>query len=128
MQIAAADMRSCDLWSTRHAEGRARQRGIRQEAIETFLARADRDRLVGDGCVAWSWSRKAVERAKRDGIAPALLDRVRKLVAILSEDWRLVTVMNRKTRDGRYQWGHARLTCRERAIREARRQRRRMQR
>lgn len=124
MQSAVADMRAHDLRSTRHAEVRARQRGIRQEALELFLARADRDRLVGDGCVAWSWSRKALERARRDGVRPALLERACALVAILSEDCCLVTVMNRATRDARYQRGDARLTCRQRAIRAVRRQRR----
>jgi hypothetical protein len=128
MQIAAADMRSRDLWVTRHAEARARQRGIRRDALELFLARADRDRLVGDGCVAWSWSRRALERAKREGIRPALLERACVLVAILSEECCLVTVMNRATCDARYQRGDARLTCRQRAIRAARRQRRRIER
>lgn len=125
MQHAAADAHWRDLSSTRHAEARVRQRGIRQDALELFLARADRDRLVGDGCVAWSWSRKALERAKRDGIQPALLERACVLVAILSEDCCLVTVMNRATRDARYQRGNGRLTCRQRAIRAARRQQRR---
>lgn len=128
MQIAAADMRSRDLWVTRHAEVRAGQRGIRRETLEVFLEWADRDRLVGDGCVAVSWSMKGLERARRAGVRPALLDRARVLVAILSEDGSLVTVMNRETRQARYQRGSARLTGRERAIRSVRRRERRRQR
>jgi hypothetical protein len=50
-----------------HAEARLRQRGIRQNWLSLFLARADGDRLLGNGCVVWYWSSMAIERAKRDG-------------------------------------------------------------
>jgi hypothetical protein len=106
---------------TRHAEARLRQRGICREVVELFLARADRDRLVGDGCAAWSWSRMALEQAKRDGVRPALLERVRKLVAIVSEEGCIITVMNRPTRHARYQNGGGRLDCRQKALRADRR-------
>jgi hypothetical protein len=78
---------------TCHAEARLRQRGIRRELLELFLTRADSDQLVGDGCVAWPWSRTAWDRAKRDGVGPAMQERVRKLMAIVAEERFIITVM-----------------------------------
>lgn len=76
-----------------HAEARLRQRGIRRELLELFLTHADSDRLVGDGCAAWSWSRTAWDRPKHDGVGPASLKRMRKLMAIVSEERFIITVM-----------------------------------
>jgi hypothetical protein len=104
-----------------HAEARLRQRGIRQSWLSLFLARADGDRLVGNGCVVWYWSSMAIERAKRDGIPPGEIDRARRLSAIVAEDGTIVTVQNYATRHARYQRGRAALTCRERAFRAKRR-------
>jgi len=109
-----------------HAETRLRQRGIRQTWLSLFLARADGDRLVGNGCVVWYWSSMAIERAKRDGIPPGEIDRARRLSAVVAEDGTIVTVQNYATRHTRYQRGHASLTCRERAVRAKRRETKRI--
>ena len=109
-----------------HAETRLRQRGIRQSWLTLFLARADADRLVGDGCVVWYWSSMAIERAKRDGVPPGEIDRARRLSVIVAEDGTIVTVQSYATRHTRYQHGHASLTCRERAVRAKRRETKRI--
>lgn len=126
MQFEIAAKPAVDFPPTLHAEARRRQRGIRKGSLELFLLRADGDRLVGDGCVVWYWSARAVEAAKRDGVPPAEIDRARKLSAILADDGSIITIQNHDTRHAKFQRGHARLTCRERAIRARRRSNRRI--
>ena len=108
---------------SRHATVRTQQRGIRRDVISLLVARCDVERLVGGGCAALSCSRAAIEKARQEGEAPSMLERLGRLVLILAADGTVVTVMNRETWFARFQRGHARLSARERAQMAERRRR-----
>jgi hypothetical protein len=106
-----------------HAADRLRQRGIKKELFHAFLSLADCERNVGGLCVARTCSEMALAEAARDGLSADEVAQLRRLVAILGEDGTVVTIMNSETWFGRFQRGHARLSARERAIMNHRRER-----
>ncbi len=106
-----------------HAMVRAQQRGVRPAVVDLLLARFDVERPIGSGCHAVSCSRSALDRARRDGLAASMAERLAGLVLIVAPDGSVITVLNRETWFARFQRGHARLGTRERARMAARRQR-----
>ena len=108
---------------SRHATKRSQQRGIRQALINALLERFDLDRPVGDGCHALSCSRAELARAREDGVPTAIIERLGRVVLVISPDGIIVTAINRETWFARFQRGHARLSARERARKAERRRR-----
>lgn len=97
-----------DISMTRHASVRARQRGIDGDRLEMFLALADVDVPVGDGCVALSISRRLKrDRDIRAAFGP-MLDRVADIALVMGEDGTVVTVMHDRGHGAarRYRRGH----------------------
>ncbi len=106
-----------------HATKRSQQRGIRKALMNALLERFDLDRPVGDGCQALSCSRAALARAREDGVPTAIIERLGRVVLVISPDGVIVTAINRETWFARFLRGHARLSARERALKAERRRR-----
>ncbi len=108
---------------SQHAIARTQQRGVRRDVIALLMARCDVERLVGSGCTALSCSRAAVTKAREEGAAPSMVERLTGLVLVVAPDGTIVTVQNYETQFARFQRGHARLSARERARKAERRRR-----
>ena len=108
---------------SQHAVVRTQQRGVRRDVIALLMARYDVERPVGSGCTAMSCSRAAIAKAREEGEAPSMVERLIGLVLVVAPDGTIVTVQNHETRFARYQRGHARLSARERAQKAERRRR-----
>jgi hypothetical protein len=112
-----------DVALSRHAANRLRQRGIKRELFDVFLSLADNERDVGGLCVARTCSEMALAEAARDGLSADDVAQLRRFVAVLGADGVVVTIMNSETWFARFQRGHARLSARERAVMNQRRER-----
>lgn len=108
-----------------HAQSRMQQRGIGAELVQLVLEYGDGSRDVGDGCRSVYIERSQILDLLRIGIRPELLARACRVAVIEASDGTIITVINRETRFSRFNRGHARLSCRQRACMAARRQRRR---
>jgi hypothetical protein len=72
---------SCLL--TAHAETRARQRGLRLQAIELVLGLHDQARHVGNGQEAWSVSRERCRALRDAGFTTALVERLARTILVV---------------------------------------------
>ena len=84
-----------------HARARLRQRGMTEFWLNALLLHADRSVPVGDGCIALSVSRHALDEAQAEGASPADMDKLRRRVAVLDGRGRVVTVFPRQGRRAR---------------------------
>lgn len=71
---------------TRHADLRAKQRGVTHATLEALIAYADVEAPVGSGCTAIRLSRgRLQDRELRSNLGP-LADRLRSLSAIVANN------------------------------------------
>ncbi len=82
---------ACHWTWTRHAERRAKARGIGKALIAMIIAASDRERPVGGGCVAISVSRDQASGLRAEGLSPALLEALRRHALILDDNGGIVT-------------------------------------
>ena len=108
---------------SRHASLRICQRNIPRDDLELVLRYGESACDVGDGCVAISIRRSQMSELCLAGVPIARLERLARIVVIIAGDGTIVTAINRETRFARFLRGPSRLTCRERALKAARRQR-----
>lgn len=80
------------LATTKHAEHRMRQRGIRDDQVSILASLADIDVPVGRSLYALRLSRKALVEAQAEGLKVGTADRLRRMVLVESSDGALVTV------------------------------------
>lgn len=87
---------------TRHAERRARQRGISVRTIEWVLAVADIRCHAGDGCISYRVSRRALASQRRAGVAAESIERATGVVVLVQPGkGEIVTVMHDSPNKGR---------------------------
>ena len=108
---------------SRHASLRICQRSILRDDLEFVLRHGENACDVGDGCAAISISRLQMPELCLSGAPMSRLERLLRIVVIVARDGSVVTAINRETRFARFLRGPARLTCRERALKAARRRR-----
>jgi hypothetical protein len=99
---------------TAHAAGRARQRGLKHQAIELVLAVHDRAVAVGQGRQAWSVSRKRCAALRDAGLPASVVERLdRTIVVVEPLTATVITVINghagadrryRRGEQGRRKW------------------------
>ncbi|MDW8414656.1 MAG: hypothetical protein RMK78_04195 [Thermaurantiacus sp.] len=77
---------------SRHAQARARQRGVSDELLAWIDRLADVEIRVGRNLVARWVSARALWVARRRGLAPAVLERLQGLVVVEADDGTIVTV------------------------------------
>jgi len=87
-----------------HAVTRCQQRGVRKAVLSMLLEHWDQDVPVGGGRTSVTVSRKGVARLKRQGHAPAMMDLVSSLAAVLDGDGRVVTTLHVTCRRYRRAW------------------------
>ncbi len=87
---------------TKHAAGRANQRGVTHAAIGRLWLLADREVPVAASLSARSLSKSAIAEAIADGFSPSEVDRVRRLALVVSGDGAVVTVASIHGRKGRH--------------------------
>ena len=80
------------LATTRHAELRMRQRGIRHGQISTLVNLVDIDIPVGRSLNALRMSRQALAAARADGLSNQEIDLLSRIALVESSDGALVTV------------------------------------
>lgn len=83
-----------DCRITKHCAARIRQRGIRERDVNLHAIYSDHEKAVGDGCVSYTLSNKALKYMQSDGVTPQEIDRVKDLASVRSSDGRVVTVMH----------------------------------
>lgn len=89
---------------SRHARRRCQQRGVPGTLAAALMDSADRSVPVGEGCEAISLSRRGAARLRRLGWPAALLERLVRIVAVLSPAGEVVTVMHAYARRYRRAW------------------------
>jgi hypothetical protein len=91
MRLDNVTKRSGGLLS-RHAEQRAKQRGVRRQTLEDLYAFSDVERHAGQGCFAIEVSHERLAHLRENGLEAWRLDALSRLRAIVGADERLVTV------------------------------------
>jgi hypothetical protein len=76
------------------ARRRSQQRGKRREALALVYRHGDRERLAGRSRRAISLSHRACRELIADGLAPALVERAKRIELIVAADDHVVTVLN----------------------------------
>ena len=91
-----------------HAMRRAQQRAIRPEIVDFILQNADVDLEAGNGCRAHRISNRGIAQLLRRGALMAIVERVRNIVVIMSDETgEVVTALHDCNRRGcryRKQW------------------------
>lgn len=88
-----ANDRRTELLLTAHGRRRAAARGFSADVLGDLISIADRAVPVGRGCHALSASNAAIAAAREDGMAPEMLDRLRRRVLVVDEDGVVVTAL-----------------------------------
>ena len=85
---------------TEHAKSRMAQRGIRNPEVCIVLNYGDIQKDCGDGLYSCAISKKAANQILQDGFRPHLVDKARKIVTVISDDGRIITVLHKMSRKG----------------------------
>lgn len=107
---------------SKHAQRRRCQRCISEGDVEIIRRVGERVRDVGDGAVEISIARGQWAELREMGLAPTRIEHLMRIVIVDASDGTSVTVMKEEW-FARRSRGLARLSCRERAVRAARRKR-----
>ncbi len=107
---------------SKHAQRRLCQRCISEEDVAFIVREGERMRDVGDGAVEYSIARDQWTELTMIGLATNRIERLKRIVVVVANDGTIVTAIKEEwfARRARVP---ARLSCRERAVRAARRKR-----
>ena len=94
--------RRTDLILSAHGRRRAAARGFSKTVVASLTEIADREVPVGRGCFALSASAEAIASARKEGLAPKALDRLRGRVLVLDAEGFVVTALVTHRRRGRH--------------------------
>jgi hypothetical protein len=72
-----------NLRPTRHANSRARQRGLRKGDLDLLAYFADRELEVGGGCARWCLGKGAKGAMVAAGVSPQRVDRLSRLAMVV---------------------------------------------
>lgn len=78
---------------SKHAATRLAQRGIQKSEFDLFYSHADKEVLVPGNCLALSISQKRYDNLTDRGLSARTAERIRKVIALISGDGTVVTVM-----------------------------------
>lgn len=107
---------------SQHARLRMCQRSISKEELELVLRHGESVRDVGDGCLEVSISRRQWAELRLSGLSASRLDSLKRIVVVIASDGTIVTAM-KELRFAHFSRGPMHLTCRDRAMKAARRKR-----
>lgn len=89
-----------DIKLSKHAYARIAQRGIQKTEFSLFWKHADQDVFVPGNCTAISVSKKKRSSLVKNGLSAQTVDRISKLIALVSADGTVVTVMKDRGEKG----------------------------